>query len=130
MVKGIDLDCDHIAEIRIMHSYMKVVERNTSAGIHNSLNAHAEDVSGGLKGRLNRRMSERATFSLTRHSETDKENLLGRGVDLLTVIPIRFITEYLSCCMDICNIFQYIGSNHSILQPAVGVFNLPLCPER
>jgi hypothetical protein len=46
MIERIDPERYHISGMGIMHGYLKVVERDASVSIDDSLNAHAEDVFG------------------------------------------------------------------------------------
>ena len=66
---------------------------------------------------------ERAFFSESL-LEPDIGDFLGGGVDLLMIIAVEFMVKNpLSLC-DLGDIFSDTGSDESVLEPAIGSFNL------
>jgi hypothetical protein len=103
---------------------LEIVDRNSSISVDGSVQSKAEDIFDRFIRGFDVKGSEERAFFSESLLEPEIGDFLGGGVELLVIIAVEFMVKNPLSLFDLGDILSDTGSDESILEPAIGSFNL------
>jgi len=103
---------------------LEVVDGDSSIRVDGSVHSKTEDIFGRLIRGFDLKCSEERTFFFESFLEPQIGDFLCGGVDLVVVISVEFMVQNVLGLFDFSDLFSDTGSDESVLEPAVGSFDL------
>ena len=102
----------------------EVVDGDSSVRVAGSVHSKAEDIFDRLIREFDLECSEERIFFFESFLEPEIGDFLCSGMDLLVIISVEFMVKNPLGLFDFGDILSDAGSDESILEPAIGAFNL------